>query len=222
MTKSQISLIKETLYELECLEVEKYEAFPPIDFEPSKNHIDKINNIIESVAKKENSINKIPAKKKLIVLIAAAIIFTLIFSACAFGKQIKEFFVQFSDVLSQFSTEFDESLPFVVYEHSYIPEGYEVMQSKQHGRYVEVAYTNGDNILVIIQKSANSSSLHIDTTETYELIEINKHEIHYIKKSKAYVLLWKHDNSSFMITSQDSLSWEEIEKVVIGIQKPTE
>lgn len=97
MTVTQIEITKKALLDVELIEIKYWESFPDIDFAPSQVYVDKIKKIIISECRREASLLKLSARKKLTLLIASALIFLLTLSACVFKDQIKDFVIEAYD-----------------------------------------------------------------------------------------------------------------------------
>ena len=219
MINSQNKTINKALIEAELIEIKKLEELPHVDFEFSKNHDQKISEIINNIQKKEQIVHK----SKIAILIAAVILIFATLTACAFGKQIKGFFIKFDDFISSFQSNDNRDIPYVEYTFTYIPEGYEVYQTNRTPKSTEIAYTKENNYLIIYQTTAKQALINIDTNNgTYEIINIGDFEIHYVFNHNTHTLLWETDTHIFTISTYDYLPFDEIEKIVIGIQKPTE
>ena len=173
--------------------------------------------LIEKTRKKEASFVRMNYKK---ILIAAAVTITIImlFVACTFVPQIKDFFVKVleSHTLLEFEGK-NQNLD-IVYKLYYTPHGYELTTESKDSLHASYMYKNKDDMITFTQTPLSSIRLTMDTEESgYTICNINEYKVYKASRNAYYILAWINDNYSFSLTCPDSIPWNEIEQIILGI-----
>ena len=220
MNNSNVLIIKKALLEVELLEIKALDCIETADFQVSEEYKNKIQKLIDSETKRENSYFKLTYRKKIGVLIAAVITTLMLLTACAFGEQIKDFLVDFSESMIRFLYLDDKaSENLVEYEFTYIPDGYTVKNSMVNDQIIYYEYTNDIHSLHIYQALLSNSSIQIDNNDSsYHTTTFNSFLLHVIHKNNTFLVVWKNDTNVFSISCHDSVSMEEIEKIIASME----
>lgn len=224
MTDSQLKQVKNALLDVELKEIKRLEAFPDAPFEPSLNYTDKIKAIIEAERKRESSFLKLSAKKRTAVIIASVIAFLLIFTSCVFKEEIKDFVIDFYGTMTRFlSNNDDTSAELQPYTFTYIPDGYTLKTENEYPGFLKTIYFNEDKVLTINQSIISGNSIQIDSEDSsYKTTSVGNYTVHHINKNNEYTLFCKTETTIIYIHCHSSISWEEIEKMILGAVPKTE
>ena len=218
MTAVQTEMIKKALNDVDAIEIYKLSSLPEVPFTPSVDFIDKVNKLIDSDRKRECSLLKLSHKKKVALLIASAMILVLTLTACIFREEIQDFFISIKKETIGFVSSTDENTTTsATYRFTYIPSGYVLTDTLKTDATLLCVYKNDTHYLSIDQGSINSC-VNMDTENgSYQITVINDYTIYYTYTKNTYSLIWKNDTDVFSITCHESLGWNEIEKIVIGV-----
>ena len=217
MNNSNTEIIKKALLQVELTEIHYLESFSSVSFEPSENHKNTVNKIIKSERKRENSVLKLSAKKRLALLIASIIIFALIMTSCIFGNQIKELIIDIYESMMGLSS-YDDNLPdYKEYTFNFIPAEYNLVEYSSQEDVTIHRYSNGQHRLNITQNSSAHSKIQIDNkNSTYHTVVVNGITVHCVLKHNTYSIVWKMEGTNFTLTCHDSIEWSDIEKIIVN------
>ena len=221
MTKNEILLIKKALLHVEMKEVKCMESFPQIDLPHSKQYIENMASITcrtKTVKNKKSSF-----KKKLLVAVIAALLALL--TACALAKPISDLIVEVHEKYIRFSTSKEGHTTITeVYMPTYIPEGYEITSESITEKYVTVYVSNGSYTILYEQTPFNNKwGIRFDTEDVgYDIMYVENLSVYYTVKYNDCMLLWESNDYFFKLRCPDTLSLEEIEKIISGIDKQPE
>lgn len=216
MTNTQLQIIKKALFDVEMIELKRLEAFPAIQVEHSKEYTLKINSLIERERKRESSVFVWSPKRKGAVLVAVILILTLTITACAFGEQIKGFFVDIYETFTRLGVEGEPSdVPFEQYTFDWMPEEYTLIDNVIANNTSRTVWYNGKHQIYLEQDTLSSNSIIIDTENSqYEITNIGEVTVYYTYKNNTYTALWMLDNYQFCLVCHDSIAWCDIEKMI--------
>ena len=159
--------------------------------------------------------------------VAAIIAAALLLTGCAVAnyKAIGEFIVNFYEDHIKMTDNSEEGLNhdgFEMYELTYIPEGYDLVEMAigETTCYYEWRDESEDQILVFEQTKRGSSIHTFD--ETAELIDIgnNRISIRYTGNSVFYI--WHTEQYVFALRSSCALEMGELQKIVEGVSLVSE
>ena len=218
MTAAQMEIIKKALLDVDDLEVGKLRSLPDVPFDTSTNFMTNVDKLIECERKRESSILKLSNKKKVVALIASALILILTLTACMFRDEIREFFVKIHENNIEFNSDYEKNNSYLEYLFSYIPDKYELIESYDYSKSNKKVYSNRKEFLIVEQNSTESYSIRIDKNgSNYQTVVINGYTVYYTYIKNTYSLVWRNETNVFSITCHDSLAWDEIERIICGI-----
>ena len=222
MTDNQIKVIKQVLMDVELLEIGELELLSNVNFTPSDAFNKKIARIINFEKNRENSILKLTFRKRIAVLIAAIITALTVFSACAFGNQIKDFFIEVYESTTRLFSNSENEYEYIEYTFTYIPEGYKPSNIIRYENTLISKYANEENTLTITQCKLSGSSIQINTEgKGYQTINVGNYKVYYVNNKSMNIAVWSYEGNSFDIVCHESLSWDEIEKIILGAKTNT-
>ena len=213
--------IKASFYRVAQLEALKFDSYPDVSFVPSEEFEAKIKILIEKTSRKENSIATLKLKKVIIVAIASLLILSCAITAIAFGEQIKQFFVEIFEDHINLKVEDDEVGGLKVYNNiTFTPEGFQMVDCiKSNYNYVLVFENEMKLSIIYEQASLSASSINIDA-ENSELSKrfLGNVELYILTEKGYYSIVWRDENSSYFISCPTSISWADIEKMILSLE----
>jgi len=160
-------------------------------------------------------------KSRVIVAIVAAVLALLTSCAVIFREEIGGFIVSFFDDHADFGHEKPPlSVIDVYYEPTYIPDGFDYIDGMKMPITVAYYYKNGANEEIRIEQLLLSNSSFTLDTENAEhgTRMIGETAVYYSIKKSTCTLVWRNETCIFLLMCPDSFSWEEIERIILGIQ----
>ncbi len=219
MNKKQLNIAKEALYQSEMIRIKQIEALSDIGFPNSEKYEkfkEELRVKIRSNALKSKSLSR---KQKISLIVAAAVIFTLIATACAFGKQIKGFFVQLFDSCASFEYIEYASNSYEDYKLTYIPENYIECREAIYMNAVQTIYFDNEMPMIFIRFPESQFYTLVDTKKMeYETIILNETKIYYNEKNNEYSIYWVHEDATLYLKCSTDIEWEEIEKMILSVR----
>ncbi len=213
MTANEISLIRQALLIVELREVHRMDSFPNIDAVHSTEYLENMSKL--TTMKKHESTHITFSKRKLIACIIAAALL-LFATACAFYEPILNYFQEVFGTFTKFST--DEDVDQVIeetYVPQYIPEGYTKTSQSNNKIAVSITWENGEDKIIYYQNPGNKESTLVDTENSeYSALSIKEQTYHCYFKNNTYIFLWENDHYSFKLKCYDTLSLDEIKKIL--------
>ena len=211
--------IKTALLELELHEIEVLEALPTCKIELSENCKTKIEEIIK---RHKKQISFIALRRKIIVIIAtvAVLVCTCLMSISATRKTILRYFTEITDSFTRLITQ-RHSYPEVIekeYSINWLPEGYEETYRLPSKTVVDITFTNGTHTINYSQTPDISFSFVLNTEHgEIESKYIGDKHIQHVYALGQHTLVWNNDYTFFALNCDDSVPWEDIEKIILNI-----
>ena len=220
MTGTQIEIIKKALYDVDTMEIIKLSVLPAVPFVASTKHNDKIQKLIDSERRRENSVLKLPFRNKVVIIIALFLILSLTLTACIFRKEIKEFIIKIYTSSIGFDSNTDKyDDNYTEHIFTYIPVEYKLIDSFDNVKNSKKVYSCDDKLLVIEQCSSKGNVVQLGSDDqTYNHRLIDKYNVYYTYTKNTYVLIWNYQEKIFIISCHESLGWDEIEKIILGVK----
>ena len=209
------NILRDALEEIASEVTEMYSDFSEI----SKDSSNEKEALIDRYIKASRSI---ALKHRIAIIVIAAII--IAFSSCAiylFKEEIGGFFVtHFNDHANlEYGTNEYTSID-TYYELTYIPDGFTKTESDITDLHSNITYTDETSEIFFSQSLLGTGFINIDTenTEEYGEIDIGDVTAIYTKKRGIWKVIWRNHSCSFGLTCYDSMSFEEVKKIVLGIK----
>ena len=220
MTGTQIEIIKKALYDVDTMEIIKLSALPAVPFVASTKHNDKVQKLIDSERRRENSVLKLPFRNKVVIIIALFLILSLTLTACIFRKEIKEFIIKIYTSSIGFDSNTDKyDDNYTEHIFTYIPVEYKLIDSFDNVKNSKKVYSCDDKLLVIEQCSSKGDMVQLGSDDqTYNHRLIDKYNVYYTYTKNTYALIWNYQEKIFIISCHESLGWDEIEKIILGVK----
>lgn len=223
MNKRELELCKKALYRVN---LEEISYFYSLDFQVpdhTPEFTEKMTALIEKTRKKEASFILMNFKK---ILIAAIISILLVSSlvGCIFAPQIRDFFIEVFDNGTKYKTNEQNCQHVdVIYNLNYLPEGYEEVDTLiDDYSLMRIFKSDQDatpNNIVFEQVPSGTTVTGVDTEEQgTQIVHVNNIELYYTTSKGHYVLLWKTEEYIFSLICPTSIPWDEVEKIILGIQ----
>ena len=164
-----------------------------------------------------------PKMKKIIAILVAA---ALLLTGCGiiFRNEIREVIEESSEffiTLTYTDSNSNGKLIEKVYELSYVPDGYSLVDSTISPLTVIYKFEHDNNGYIRFEQSVlNGAYFSIDNEQGYtQIININNCEIYCVHHDKSHIYLWNDGTYAMKISSGAPLSDDEIASILNGIIK---
>ncbi len=214
MNNMSNEFIKEALLAVERRELALLSAIPTVEHERSSGYEARIKWI--SGAKKRVATHR----RKIVAAIVVAAVLMLSITACAFKEPITKFFVEVFENATSFSTGGKGATRIEeVYSPHYLPYGY--VETSRRISYINVrfSWSNGAEEISFMQMPSASGEIDLSSSadEPCMTATINGETAYYIHKKNKYSLLWKDNRYFFVLDFPDTVSREDVEKIISSI-----
>ena len=233
ISKSTIKscLLESTMQEIKTIESMEYSAITA-----TKAYRARINSTISNntKAKRKNT----PKKMFLIFVAAILISLAVMFTVSADIRQaVADFFVNVYETFTEFfvanenetindtqnSTPSSKPNPATIeieYKPSYIDEnGYSEIDKVIQATQIFTVWTNGVEMVDLLQHTADNTGITLDTENTsYETKDVGGQTVYYLLKNNVYFVQWLEYGYSFSLSCDESLGWDEVEKIILSIE----
>ena len=184
----------------------------------SKRHYEKMSEILGFKVKAPRRITK---KGLAAILLAAALLLT----GCAvFRNEIRDFFVEVYETFIEISFKQGENHSITeTYGLSYMLDGYVQTEEKSSPSMVHYRYANQEKqIITFEQVLLDGSSYNIDAEHGDEaFLTVDDNQIYYRNTDQYHIYIWTDDKYAMSIHSDVSLTTDDLEKLVRGIETRT-
>ena len=218
MKKTDLELFKQAL--LEALEINLQEEEK--DFvdkvETSDQHKAAMQAILDGTYEKK-SVWKFTKAKVAAILVAAA----LLLASCAviYRNEIRDFVEEiFADFtkLTYSDKDIDGQTIETVYELTYVPNGYVLKDTVITPTLVRYKFINSSNNMLIYEQKILSASFMFNNENGYNLLmSLDEVDIYYKTADNYHYYLWNNCEYSFLISTNDQLSNEDIDQMINNI-----
>ncbi|WP_312814006.1 DUF4367 domain-containing protein [Sedimentibacter sp.] len=178
-------------------------------------HFDKV----ETNHAKKNKFRKLIIKVAVFVLILSSGFIIPFITVNAFREMVINFYIENFDTHTSFVPK-EEYTSYSSFNIDYLPEGYVASdESKTSNSQSQIFYDNENNIIKISLYD-DTTSFNIDTekSQTYNVLIRNKNG-YIFRKESSVILVFKFNDNSIVITSDDTLmSNEELIKIAKSIK----
>jgi len=212
-------LIDACIFEADCIS-----AYPTAAFEHSAEYNSKIKEILSN-----GSCISFSRARTVKIIIVSAIVISLLLSALACIPLIKKYIIERNE--SDYSVsvnpdaesngnEIIRSKIDDVYLPSYVPTGYNELQSTSDEFSVSVIWMK-ENDVITSDQWGNDSAYSIDAETLYNTVKLAGHTVNYSIKHGYKNMIWEYDGYFFIMTCPDSISFDELEIMIRSISKAT-
>lgn len=195
------------------------------DFVPSARYRKRVRRLLAN-CKKGRDINYVmPIKKRVTLLLAAALILTL--AGCAFanrkalGNFIQNFFSDYLNLTIETSGVAENAYPEIIekeYHLSYIPEGYEQVEYNSNIRRVMYRWKKENEYINFIQYTLDHLNIYLNTDDAdIEMIQYSGIDVYICKQAETINIVWTNQEYGFFIESNNKDILNEIETIITGI-----
>jgi len=207
-------LIKKAIISAANIEARYFESLPDSEHTLSDGADERIRKRITE----ERKPAKIPMKKLVALLIAAALLMALTVTAVAYREQIGNLFESIFDGHNDYVGN-DDSQKFKLMEISYIPSGFNEQLHQRfidHERYI---WTKDELSIEIYYLSISNGVTHIDTQNAIQsTMLVNDTVIRIFTKNNTRALLWDDGTNKYLLTCSEAIDLAEIEKIIWSIE----
>lgn len=162
-----------------------------------------------------------PSPKQIVAILIAAAILLLTSCGIIYRDTIREFIINFynNNINVSFSKESEKNKEFNVFEASYIPDGYELIEKIQTTTFVYKKWESFDEkYFSIRQNPVENVVFDLDNNfiETNQLI-IKDKKILFYKYKTTFCYIWNDRKYAFALDADIGFSNEEAERIISEI-----
>lgn len=218
MEKTDLELFKQALLEALELNLQEEEKDFADKVETSDQHKAAMQAILYGTYEKK-SVWKFTKAKVAAILVAAA----LLLASCAviYRNEIRDFVEEiFADFtkLTYSDKDIDGQTIETVYELAYVPDGYVLEDTIITPTLVRYEYIDSYNNKLIYEQKSLSSSFMFNNENGYNLLmTLGNVDIYYKAADEYHFYLWNDGECSFIISTNDQLSNEDIDQIINNI-----
>lgn len=161
-----------------------------------------------------------PKMKRIIAIIVAA---ALLLTSCGiiFRNEIREVFEEFFVKLTYSDDVTSGNIIEQIYELTYLPEGYHLIEKQERLLHIKWKYANETNDMIKFeQRVLDESGFAVDSESGYSQIkEIEEYDVYYRKNSEQHFYVWNENKYSFCLISDLKISDDVLVEIINGIKK---
>ena len=222
MSEHQIQIIKDALLTIERRELKALKSLEGESFEPSQVYRQNMQRLIRKETHWTRPFVRTKKRKFLMVLVAALLILSSLFSISAVREPVIEYIKTTYEKCTHFFFEEKVQQQNDIIETKYIltwiPDEYTLLSSSKTAFDIRYQWTNGKNYIKFNQTSISVDSLHLNTEkENYTLLERNGQEYYYNQTQNTYFFIWTYDNYTFNLICEN-MEMDTILKILDNIQ----
>lgn len=222
MSKAELELCRKALYEVERMEILKYDSLPQEWGDHSDDFNEKIKSLIAKTRRKESSYILMNSKK-IIIAALTAILIASILVACRYAPLIKQFVIKIFEGHTDFEVEDDRRISIEeIYNPEYIPDDFIMVDKLESSIGVKWIWENHNDSIIIDQSVISNNSIGIDTSQReYSKTSVGEIDVYYTASRGSYCAVWIYDNYTFSLVCPEWITWESVERIILGM-KPDE
>ena len=188
------------------------------------------NKILDAIYGRRKEKKRLPKRIALILVAALTVCFLIVFTVSAQVRTaVVDFFVEIYETFASFFIEnnnVDEKSKSIEikYEPSYFQNNsYTKIKETISSLRAFSVWSNHDFTIKFSQYVSKKSDIILDTENiSYNIAYIDKQKIYYTIKNNTYFIKWISYGYSFDLRCDESLGWEEIEKIITSLEPVTE
>ena len=160
MNKSELSLIKKVLWDIELIELKKMESIPSVEWNPSEECKENLKKIFR-VAKEQEKRTTLKFKRLRTALIAAILVIATMATLIACVEPVRNFFKEIAEKYTDFISITDDKSKEVI-EEIYLPTNLPKNSIEISSNVTEVTastvWMNGEDVIVVLQHTGNTTT----------------------------------------------------------------
>ena len=217
-------MLKRCLFESTLDEIRKIEEIDYSSIIASEQLKNRIKNDFELA--KQNKKKSYPKKIALILVATLTICFLIMFSISAQIRiAVMDFFVEVYETFASLfiqnedANENPKSIE-IEYKPLYFTENnYKQIEKINSSYRTLTVWTNNTYNIYFYQYVIDENDIKSDVEEiSYEITFIDEQKIYYTIKNNTYTVKWLANEYSFNLCCDESLGWEEIEKIITSLE----
>ena len=162
-----------------------------------------------------------PKMKRVVAILVAA---ALLLTSCGiiFRNEIREVFEEFFVKLTYSDDVTSGNIIEQIYELTYLPEGYHLIEKQERPLNIKWKYSNETNDMIKFEQHVlEGSEFAVDSESGYSQIkEIKEYDVYYRLTDKYHYYIWHKSKYSFIVNSTAPLSNEQIVLIIEGAVTP--
>ncbi len=227
MINDSTGIVENALLEASLRRIRLIEAMDYPDITTDGSYDNKIYDLIYGRTKEKK---RLPKRITLILVATLTICFLIMFTVSAQVRTaVVDFFVEIYETFAAFFIEDNDinenpTTMKTIYEPSYL-HNHQFEKIKQDNGKISVftVWSKDDFDINFSQHVVMNSDITLDAENTsYETTYIGEQKVYYTIKNNIYFVKWLEYGYSFNLSCDESLGWEEIEKIIISLEPVTE
>ena len=218
ITKRKIDrIIKEAVLQYQLEEIREFELCPDTPVEFSQEFEDNMAKLLAGCRREKVYFAK---RKRIVALVAALLIASMMLTAFAARKYIVEFFVNvFEDRTLLYTDSFDLDGIKTIYKPNWIVPGYTLENEISTKNLYMLVWNNNNDLLRYSQKCSNKNSLFLDDEYgSYSEVTIDDFSVYYLERKDRQIIVWNYDGYNFQLDCPSDLDWETITQMIKSIE----
>ena len=214
-------ILKKALLESTLKEIQVIEA---LDY-PKVKTDDEYENKIYSVINKSQVKRRHYSKRIAIILAAILVCLSMMMSISAIRIKVIDFVVSIYEKyialsIDEPSSNYPKTIE-KVFKPTYIPDEYMENSFSQEQLTVKLSW-NSSRLKIRFYQNVilNDTDVYLDNENSKSSsLKVGNITIYYILKNGEYSIKWINEGYLFLISCPESLEWEEIEKIIMSVEK---
>ena len=227
MINDSTGIVENALLEASLRRIRLIEAMDYPDIGTDESYDNKIYDLIYGRTKEKK---RLPKRITLILVATLTICFLIMFTVSAQVRSaVVDFFVEVYETFASFFIEDNDinenpTTIEIKYETSYFKENsYEKTNQIESKFKIVENWSKNNSTIYFSQYIIETNGIFLDTEDTsYQIKYIGEQKIYYTVKNNIYFIKWLAYGYSFNLRCDESLGWEEIEKIITSLEPVTE
>ena len=223
MLKNNTELLKKAFLDASLIEMSAFlDGTENDDHNFSLEFEQKINSVIEEAGKPQKHLNK---RKIITILVAAAILVSLMFTAVVFGDKIGSFIMDITDKSFDLVTEHNSDYPNEidnVYYPAYIPDGFTTVEMQDFDTEKNYRLSNGASFISFRQQIITEGTISVSNEgDGYQIYNVSDITVYCfdVERSDVYIMVWEYNKYAFVMKFSKCIGLEEGFKIIESIQE---
>lgn len=226
MINDSTGIVENALLEASLRRIRLIENMDYPDIITEQEYDNKIFDLIYGRTKEKK---RLPKRITLILVATLTICFLIMFTVSAQVRTaVVDFFVEVYETFTSFFIDENSVENPAIIETRYEPTHFYTSKYEKTDNYYDklsvlLVLKFNETTVSFSQYVIENNDITLDTEDaSYEIKHINNQKIYYKVKNNSYTIKWLAYGYSFNLRCNESLGWEEIEKIITSLEPVTE
>lgn len=227
MINDSAGIVENALLEASLRRIRLIESMDSPDIATDEEYDNRILDVIYGRTKEKK---RLPKRIALILVAALTICFLIVFTVSAQVRTaVVDFFVEVYETFASFFIEDNDinecpNTLLTEYRASYLEaNNYQIIKQIKSEFNILSVWSQNNISVYFSQYIIETNDVFLDIEDTsYEVSYIGEQKIYYKIKNNIYTVKWLTYGYSFNLRCDESLGWEEIEKIITSLEPVTE